>query len=239
MTPKLNRHLLTRRVFDSGALSILASVAHRFPRPGRYEAVARRDDLVVGTVAWEVAEGSPSTQLDVDLSALARVDEVGRGCGCGPKAAQLPTLSPEGYVIFFVGAAIGGYSVVVGAVGEDAVLFDSTRLERGDLFALSLLEPARYVMVNRLGSAEGSIEVGFSTEQARLLRQTPPSYVEVGRDRFEPGKVALASAQGLVFRVLEPARIVVEREQVTQRPSAPDSGPVRIRPRRAPVGRPG
>jgi hypothetical protein len=56
----VNRHLFTTRVFDSGALSVLASVIHQFSEPGLYSSRRRgpRDDAVrgVGRVRHDPAQ---------------------------------------------------------------------------------------------------------------------------------------------------------------------------------------
>ncbi len=66
----INRHLFTTRVFDSGALTVLASVIHQFGEPGRYHVTIRHGDTVVGTTPFEVSADSTATQLNLDLAVL-------------------------------------------------------------------------------------------------------------------------------------------------------------------------
>ena len=60
----VNRHVFTTRVFDSGALTVLASVIHQFPEPGKYIVSIRRDDAVVGSTRFEVVADGPM-QLNI------------------------------------------------------------------------------------------------------------------------------------------------------------------------------
>ena len=227
----INRQLFTTRVFDSGALTVLASVIHQFSEPGLYYVTIRRGEAVLGTTRFEVSAESSAMQINLDLSvaaspAAARSPFVrttrgasAQDCECGghgaaraaaPAAvAATPTVSPKGYVQFFVSHGEGGLSASVARADGDKVLFDTTTLGSGDLFALSLIAPATFSMANKLGSAAGTITVTFSKEVARRLKATPPVYVEASKSAFAPKDIALSSGQGVVFRVTEAARIVV------------------------------
>ena len=230
----INRHLFTTRVFDSGALTVLASVIHQFSEPGLYYVTIRRGDAVLGTRGFEVSPESGATQLNLDLAAIASPTAIGIGfvrsargaapknCDCAGRGAvagahataavTTPTVSPNGYVQFFVSQGEGGLAASVARSDADKVLFDTTTLDNGDMFALSLLAPARFSMVNKLGSATGTITVTFSKDVARNLKTTTPIYVDASKSTFAPNDIQLSSGQGLVFRVTEAARIVVTQE---------------------------
>jgi hypothetical protein len=247
----INRHLFTTRVFDSGALTVLASVIHQFSEPGRYHVTIRHGDTVVGTTPFEVSADSTATQLNLDLSVLgaspgsraaftrsARAAVKGAGekdCGCGgggaagahahgasasASASGMPGVSPKGYVQFFVSQGAGGYSASVAKEGGNKFLFETTALGSGDLFAVSLLTPATFSMANKAGSATGTIAVSFSKEVAARLKATAPVYVDVSKGAFATKEVHLSSGQGLVFRIKDAARIVVQQETEPPQPRA-------------------
>jgi hypothetical protein len=228
----INRHVFATRVFDSGALTVLASVIHQFSEPGLYYVTIRRGDAVVDTTRFEVSAESSVMQLNVDLAAavlppLVRSTFARRGraaaakdCDCGgagtaagaQAAVSTPTVSPKGYVQFFVSQGEGGLTASVVRADGDKTLFDTATLGQGDLFAVSLIAPAKFSMANKLGSATGTITVTFSKEVARRLKATAPVYVETSKSAFNPNNVQLSSGQGVVFRVTEVARIVVTQE---------------------------
>jgi hypothetical protein len=224
----INRHLFTTRVFDSGALTVLASVIHQFSEPGLYYVTVRRGDAVLGTTRFEVSAESGATQLNLDLAAIASPSTVRSGfarrarsvapkdCDCAGRdaaaAATTPTVSASGYVQFFVSQGEGGLAASVARSDGDKVLFDTATLDNGDMFALLLLAPATFSMVNKLGSATGTITVTISKEVARNLKATGPIYVDTSKSAFAPNDIQLSSGQGLVFRVTEAARVVVAQE---------------------------
>jgi hypothetical protein len=226
MRATINRQIFTTTVFDSGSLVMLTSLVHQFSAPGIYRAEVRRAGQAVAAYAFEASEKTGVPQLDVDLASLHHEAQRRSDCACSEhRQAGMPVVSTAGYVVFFVSHGDGGYSVGVGGEGlPRRPVFDSERLGEGDLFALSLLEPVRYVMANRLGEARGRIDVSFSREIAKALKTLETQYVETWTDRFEPAALRVASTQGIVFRVRDAARIVVERE----------GRPERERPRPAP-----
>ena len=222
MQAKLNMQLINTHSHDSGALGPLAMVVHSFSQPGRYSGLVLRHGRPVGEIAFVVDETSEAMQLDFDLSASGpRGANPATDCGCHSKAVDAPSVSPKGHVLFHASTG-SGYAVTV-THADGKPVFDSTRLEDGDLFALSLLEPTAYQLENTLSGARGSIVVAFDEEIARRIRSLDTVYVDVQGKKFSDGKIALASTQGLVFRIKAPSRIVIARQG----------------PERAPRGKPG
>ena len=167
---------------------------------------------------FEVSPDSANMQLNIDLAVAPAATTPLRhdDCKCEPgvalKASNVPpTLSPSGYVVFYVSQGEGGYSVEVsGPDGKPS--FDSTGLLDGDLFALSLLAPTTYAMTNAAGKARGTIEVGsVPSELARNLSSVETVYVDASTNQFTPASVSVVSGQGIVFRIKEPSRIVIEQ----------------------------
>jgi hypothetical protein len=137
-------------------------------------------------------------------------------------------VGPAGYVLFHASSG-SGYSVRVGQADDKAAEFDSEQLKDGDLFALCLLEPTRYALMDRLTKATGEIVVSFSDADAKRLNQLETSYVEVGANGFEPSRLSVISTQGIVFRVHGKSRVVIEkagegRTEKTRTPPYPSRG---------------
>ena len=211
MQAKLNMQLLNTHSHDSGALGPLAMVVHTFPQPGHYSGLVLRHGRPVGEIAFVVDEKSEAMQLDFDLSTSApRGASPAAGCGCHGKTGTAASVSPKGYVLFHASTG-GGYSVTV-THAEGKPVFDSTQLDNGDLFAVSLLEPTAYRLENTQSGAKGGITVSFDEEIARRIRSLETVYVDAKGKKFSDKKIALASTQGLVFRIHEASRIVISRE---------------------------
>lgn len=207
---RVNRQLIHTTRFDSGALGLLAVLLRQFPVPGRYRVAVSQKGQPSADVSFVVDDNAEVGQLDIDLAQAVR-DATARpdACDC-PPAASPPTsvVSPKGYVLFHTSAG-DGYSVVVtDAAGK--VVFDSTKLGNGDLFAVSLLEPAVYAMANRLGNAAGEAAVKLPPEGEKL-RTLETRHIDVTEKGFNQDRVDLISTQGLVFRVGTAARIVIEK----------------------------
>ena len=222
MFATLNRQLFEATVFDSGALGLTTSIVHQFTAAGIYSATVRRDGKPIGNVSFEVRDDSTATQLDIDLAKTQKRAE--DDCCCTNKA--VPEVSSKGYVVFHATSG-SGWSVHVGE-GKQAS-FDSTRLTKGDIFALTLLEPTKYKIENKLGSAKGMVEVEFTKGDAKRLNELKPIIVTAGKS-FDPENFKLVATQGLVFRIETEARIVVSRKD--KRKAEPKGGPIRFqRPR--------
>jgi hypothetical protein len=221
MKARLNLQLLKTSTFDSGALGMLAMVLHPFQSIGHYRATILHRGQGVTDVTFEVNEQSDTMQLDIDLfEAVRKANARPEACGCQDKAQIKKVVSPRGYVLFHASSG-SGYSVTV-SNERGEVVFDSTRLSKGDLFAVSLLEPAVYSMTNTLGSASGVITVDLPPEADRQIKTLETVYVDVGQERFEPERISLLSSQGLVFRIQSSAtRVLVEKQQRESEPNQP------------------
>lgn len=214
MKATVNLQLLKTTTFDSGALGMLAMVIHQFPDAGHYQATIKHHGRALTEVSFEVAEKSEVLQLNIDLAQTARNAKArSTDCGCAGEKQEARMVSPKGYVLFH--ASTGeGYSVIVSNSGGKPV-FDSTKLGDGDLFTVSVLEPAQYSMANTLGSASGEITVGLTAQAARVIKNLEPQYVEASQKKFEPERVELVSSQGLVFRIKGSARILIKKKSTT------------------------
>ena len=229
---RFNARLLTTSTFDSGALGVLAYVAHQFP-PGRYHAVAQKEGQDAGSTRFRVDEASTVMQLTIDLASVAAPLRAPRADDCNCRAAdapEIPAVSPKGFVLFHVSGGAGGYSVVAREESGAAPPFNSATLSDGDLFAVSLLEPATYSMANKAGAAAGTIQVTPIPEGTNP-RASETQYAEVTKDAFSPASISVHSAQGLVFRIKGPARVAIDKQPGAEPKMAQEGKTVRRRVR--------
>jgi hypothetical protein len=211
MKAKVNIQLIKTTTFDSGALGMMAMVLHQFRSAGRYRAAIMEQGRAVTNVDFEVDEKSEVMQLDIDLAGAVRLAKARpEECICKTEKQTTKVVSPKGYVLFHASSG-GGYSVTA-SNGENQAVFDSTKLRNGDLFALSLLEPASYSMTNKIGAASGEITVSLPREMAQHIKNLETRYIDVTEEGFNPQRIELISSQGLVFRIKTPARILIEKK---------------------------
>lgn len=207
MKAVLNRALFEKLGADSGAFGVLESVVHQFTKPGAYRVTVFLHDRSVATTDLRVDAAATEAALYVDLSTLQRglADDA---CACEGKEQHKNVIKPEGYVVFHTSKGNSGYAVVVERETnrERAHEFDSRRLERGDIYALSLLRPGTYTVRNTLEGGSGQIILGNPPKDKSPVG-LDPIYVDSGRK--VPDKLDLLPTQGLVFRITEPSRIVI------------------------------
>jgi hypothetical protein len=214
MNARVNRQLLATTKFDSSALGMLTFAVHQFAAPGRYHATVRHGGRAVAEVPFLVDEKSDQMQLDIDLALAERAaNERPRGCECKDEKHSSHVISPKGFVLFHVSSG-DGYSVVVSSETDKTPSFDSTKLGRGDLFALSLLEPATYSLANTANGSTAEIRVALP-EAAKRLGELETQQIDVSEKRFARDRIEAMSTQGLVFRLAAPARIVIEKKEST------------------------
>ena len=210
MKAKVNLQLLKTTTFDSGALGLLAMVIHQFHSVGYYQVAIRQQGRSVADTDFVVDEKSEVLQLNIDLARIAQETKMRPDDHKSKREKQMMrVVSPKGYVLFYA-SAVGGYSVIVSK--EDGLIFDSTKLSEGDLFAVSLLEPGNYSMMNRIGSASGAIVVSLTSEVAKQIKTLETRYIDANEKKFDPDRIELASSQGLVFRIKDSAQILITKK---------------------------
>jgi hypothetical protein len=217
----VNRELLTQVGADSGALTMLATVAHRFREPGDYVGAVMRGEEEVGSFRLRADGSSPAMQVNVDLAALGPEPRRGEDdCACRSEDGNSGfVVNPSGYALFHVSRGTGGYWVRVGRGGEEKEsAFDSTRLVDEDLFMLTLIRPGTYSMRNAASKASGEIVVPYPKPAKELYR--PPAAVDIAcTDKaFRPARPKVHPGQGVVWRFTTPGRIELDLIK-------PDDGP--------------
>jgi hypothetical protein len=231
MKMTFDQNLFTQIGLDSGSLTMLGGVTHRFLEPGQYRGVVYRGKESFGRFYINVDKNSPVAQANIDLAAFESspsapaMNTSGASCGCPGESAKTDTkfeLNPKGYAVFHVTAGAGGYAVRVGKAAEDPKQqnqFDSRELKSDDIFSAVILRPGTYSASNTLGSkAKGKITVGYPKIGKTAYRPPAPAKVECSAHGFEPANVELQPGQAVLFHTAVPSRITIELVK-------PDDGP--------------
>jgi len=154
---------------------------------------------------------APQDAVSVDLSKLVRT---------GPTPPEAPTRT-AGWISFTSSQPVRGHHVVVRRAkghGDEAEVFDSRRLGRRSVFAVTLLQPGRYSLRNAIGGAKAEIVVSYPRVGDAPYRPPAPLQIEVTEDGFGAQRFTLSPAQGMVFRFRAESRIQIELVE-------PDEGP--------------
>ena len=87
--------------------------------------------------------------------------------------------------------------------------FDSRRLDKGDVFAATILRPGAYAVRNEYGKARTELAVKYVTRGKERYRPGEPVMVKMGAQASRKS-MRLGPAQGVVFEITEPSRIHID-----------------------------
>lgn len=218
----LDPNLFAQTGLDSGALTMLGAVVNRFDEPGEYRGTVRRGDSIETVFYLSVDRESPVAAADIDLARLAGSlpDRPGaeEACCCPSETEARFSVNPRGFVLFRVSGGKGGYSVNLRRAdpSQDTRVFNSTMLDDGQIFTARILRPGRYTVTNTRGDTRAELVVGTPPKPFSGYRPPEPLRITVGEGGFDPERIALEPAQGLIFECRTPSRIVIEPERADE-----------------------
>lgn len=203
----INRFIFSQANVDSGSLTVLASVVHRFSESGTYFGKIRRGENEVGQFKILVGQ-APTMQssVKIDLRTLETpLSEQSKNAEC-----SCFTLSPGGYALFFVSTGAGGYSIeITKSENGGKKTFDNRELTSQDMFVASLLRPGTYRITNTLTKAEAELKIVYP-QIGKTPRQSQSVQVECTEKAINPAKISVNPGQGVIFNFKVPSRIKVE-----------------------------
>jgi hypothetical protein len=214
-----NRYLLTQFDVDSGALTALGVIIHNFPEAGVFHGTILRGKESIGNFILKVDESCAEQQVDIDLANLTGPPATDP-C-CNQPTGRTFMLSPKGFAVFHVSRGAGGFSVLLNSANDQKSNLDSRTLQKQDHFAVTILRPGTYSVVNSSGKGESRAELVVSYPQPgsrKRFEQLPAQMVTVTDKGFEPRRIQVAAAQTHVYEIKTSARIHIKLEK-------PDDGP--------------
>jgi hypothetical protein len=218
MSARFNSLFLNQTTFDSASPLGSVVLVHRFDDEGEYDVELGREGEVPDRVALSVAPQVKEAR-EVQASSVT-IDSA--GAAPGTIAAQRRSkLHAGGYAAFTSMHARSSGSVIVARKrGEKDAEFDSRRLGEHDLFAVTLVRPGLYAVRNTLAKAkaEGRIVVTYPVVGERPYRPADPVDVVCTKKGFDPERLEIGPAQGIIFRFQTAAHLLVELLE-------PDDGP--------------
>jgi hypothetical protein len=215
MKMTFDQNLFTQIGLDSGALTMLGGVTHRFLEAGQYRGVVYRGGDSIGKFYINVDKNSPIAQANIDLAAFDTSLPPPATSSTGTTNAETTfEVNPKGYAVFHVSAGAGGYAVRASKAAEDPKQqnqFDSRQLSGEDIFSAVILRPGTYSASNGLNTkAKGKITVGYPKVGETAYRPPSPTKVVCSESGFEPANVELQPGQAVLFQANAPTRITLE-----------------------------
>jgi hypothetical protein len=203
----INRHIFSQLNVDSGSITPLTSVTHRFSEAGEHFAVLRRAGNIVGRFKIIVAEeANMEPSLKIDLQPLELPPEQhfeSEKCNCY-------RIKTGGTALFYVSSGAGRYSLEIHKANKDKSekVFDNHELKAEDLYIVTLLRPGSYQIRNTLNDTQAELTIVYP-EIGKTARNVPPQAVECGECGITPNKICLNPAQALIFCLKVPSRIKI------------------------------
>lgn len=179
-----------------------------------------------GYAVFFVSQGAGGYAVTVWPAASRGTEGEGGGGRPGGPVGRLPTEARPPLAREF--GASGGPTPPAGEMSSmerRAPAFDSRMLNKGDLFAVTLLQPGTYVAETQGGKAE--ISVAYPTREAFSKGPLPPVTIKVTERGFDPGGIRVMSSQGQVYQILAPARVRIAMVKRLEEPPEATQPPVR------------
>ncbi len=231
----MNRALFTQRSFDSGRITVLSTLIHRFEEAGDYEVFISRSRGIPLRLVVSVVEGDAPYQHNLDLSTLQKPEE--REC-CREEADL--RLHIGGVLGFYTSQGVSTFQVRIVRLGskeKEVLLNHAEQIPAGDFFTVTPLRPGLYRVSDPLNKAEMALKVVMppppeekkvekgtkarGERPASTYRPDEPMLVGVSKKGFDRREASLFSGQTLVFQVQSAARLRVELEKEDEAVTAP------------------
>jgi hypothetical protein len=211
----INRFIFSQVNLDSGSLTVLASIVHRFSEQGLYYCKIKRSEKEVGSFQILVGDEPTfptSVKIDLKLMSTEFPEPLGNeACNC-------LNISVGGYAVFFVSSGIGGYTLdITMPEVKGKTVFDSRKLSDEDMFVATLLRPGAYKITNVLNKAQAELRVTYP-EIGKTKRNVEPVKLHCGEKEISPANASVNPGQGAVFSFKVPSRIKIELAIPEDRP---------------------
>lgn len=200
MSLRVARETVMQEEFDSGSLTPLCTLVHHIREPGLYIGEVSRGDKVVGTFRVQAVGDDADGQVNIDLATLR-----------GTESEARLVLAP-GSVVLHASVGTIGYSVKLWRTGGERreLEFDSRDLGADDLFAVTLLSPGDYHVVDEGERSLCRVSVSRCESGKKPYRPPAPVVSGLSDEALEDtDSLELRQAQTQVFRAEGCSRVKV------------------------------
>jgi hypothetical protein len=231
MSPILDPRFLNQTQFDSAAPAGTAVVVHKFESEGEFQLLLHQGRKQLRQTRLNVQPDSASDGLteqaqgpgprDAPVAVALDIATLLRPGAQPPESTDLPG---PGYLSLTSSQPIPEHHLVVKARDGGDTVLDTRRLGPKSLFAVTLVRPGRYRLVNTISGAEAAIVVTYPKVGKTPYRPPEALEIDCGAKGFGASKFTISPAQGIIFRLSTESRIQLELVE-------PDDGPKQRGPR--------
>lgn len=226
----INRNLFSQINSDSGSLSILSNIVHKFVKKGDYEVIVMKGSVISRKFTISVVESDHpvkdqhermTTSFSISPPKQDTVIVKQINIDLKDTISEQFFLEVGGYVLFYVSSGSGGYDIEIYGYekGTQMKVFDSKELKDDDLFSLTVIRPGTYSITNLINNAKAELVVNYP-ELGKMQKNPLPVRIECNtQNQISPNKIQIDPGQGLVFTFKTPSRIKIELTKPEDRPS--------------------
>jgi hypothetical protein len=217
MNALFNPHLFRHREATTAGFNNLCTVIHRIREPGEYLGSIVYRDQLLGSFKLRCEKEAAATQVDVDVSKFDPLLRTAAG-----RDLSVPhqfSVSPDGYAVFFASSHHNGVHVTLTS-GQKTV-FDSRKLDAGDLAVFRLVYPGTYRLADRTGDATLHLRVREAEDgHYPQLTKLAPVTVTLSDRGFDPAKLEKWPVQALVIRLEKSAVLELTSDDLAAKRAA-------------------
>jgi hypothetical protein len=207
MNSDINTYALNQNPVDSASIGPLGFAVHGITKTGNYIGTVTNNGQYAGTFRVSVTDASQETQADIDLASFAAGVQPAPDCckdaDLPAGASNVPTyeIGLNGYVELYASNGPAVYQATLDMINADGSLtgeFDSTSLNKDDIFVVMLMRPGRYLLEDRTTGATTHVTVSYPPDPDGAFVQPDPINISVGGG-FDQQELTVLPSQGMIF----------------------------------------
>lgn len=205
MKHKINKAAIEKTRYDSKYVGILSYHAIQIKEEGNYIGNVIHKNEVVNLINITATEKCESMQINLDFQKFEMRCKDHKPCEFSNE------IKPGGYVLLLNSWSDKAFQFKLEKVGRNSrkkFLFNSEKLEGGDLYACTLIRPGTYeVLCN--GKKASKIYVEYPTIKTSKSRLSEAVRVQVHENEIKDKEIRVLPMQGLVFELHADCRIQI------------------------------
>jgi hypothetical protein len=204
MNNVLNRSFFHHKTTKQDGFNNLCTIIHQVGEATQFQGEVYLKKQLLGTFVLKVTKEATNTQIHIDASAFDPIAQINLTGAVLANTTYL--LQEKGYTVFYASGKQEGFHIILKQ--GDKELFDTRKLNKGDMVALTPIHAGDYIVKNEEGGASMTVTVklhekGKSPHPATLK----PVTVTCSSGGFDPKSASLSQMQPLLITIQAPANI--------------------------------
>ena len=212
----LNLSLFSLTHVDSALLRKNVSIVHQFTEAGEFWIGFYNEQAQIQKKSLLQVSDHVKTFV-LNMTCGDKQDD--KACSCTDDEISEYTLRAGGFM--HLQGSENGYFVLLYKAGDKKVLWDSRKLDAGDVFAFMLLRPGKYIFSNYASGAENPLTVTYpDPRQNSKMKKIQFEQIKLKTfDEWNWDPVSIRPGQGVVIEVDKPSRFYGDLREADDGPA--------------------